>query len=177
VSSLLDRAIQFAATRHDGQVRDGEHALPYICHPIEVVIHLRHVGGVIDETSLAAAVLHDLLEETDTTIEDLEKEFGAAVSELVRQLTRVEPTPEETAGLSNEEIYNLRTARFLTEIQSMSAAAQCIKLADRLSNLREAKRTRSSKKIERYRKQTHRILEIIPRSVNPELWDAVNAEA
>jgi (p)ppGpp synthase/HD superfamily hydrolase len=174
--SKLDTAIRFAAERHEGQWRDGESPMPYITHPVEVLLNLRHVGKVTDEAILLAAVLHDLLEETSTTLEELAELFGERTAELVRQVTRDEPTEAEVAGLSKDEIYELRTARFLEEIKRMSPEAQMVKLADRLSNLRAAKLTRSEKRLKRYRAQTERILEIIPESVNPPLWRAVRAE-
>jgi (p)ppGpp synthase/HD superfamily hydrolase len=58
----------------------------------------------------------------------------------------------------------------------MSPAAQTVKLADRLSNVREGKRTKRNGKLERYLAQTRRILEIVSRDVNPGLWDAIQAE-
>ncbi len=174
--SKLDAAIRFAAERHEGQWRDGEFPLPYITHPVEVLLNLRHVGKVTDEAVLLAAILHDLLEETTTTLAELAELFGDRTAELVRQVTRDEPTEVEVAGLSKDEIYELRTSRFLEEIARMSPDAQMVKLADRLSNLREAKRTRSEGRVERYKVQTKRILKFIPESVNPALWRAVRAE-
>ena len=174
--SKLGTAIRFAAERHEGQWRDGESPMPYITHPVEVLLNLRHVGKVTDEAVLLAAILHDLLEETTTTLAELAELFGDRTAELVRQVTRDEPTEAEVAGLSKDEIYELRTARFLEEIKQMCPEAQMVKLADRLSNLREAKLTRSEKRLKRYQAQTERILEIIPESVNPALWRAVRAE-
>lgn len=174
--TLVDQAIQFAAARHAGQVRDGDFALPYITHPVEVLVNLRHVGRVTDEVMLATAVLHDLLEETNTTYEEILEAFGEDVAGLVQELTRDEPEEDELEGLDKDEIYELRTKRFLLEIERMSDRAQTIKLADRLSNLREAKRTRGEKQIKRYEKQTELILKRIDSSVNPRLWEAVKEQ-
>lgn len=134
---------------------------------------MRYVGGVEDQDLLCAALLHDVLEESDLTEGTLASAFGAPIASLVTEVTRFEP---DTTGLTEEERYELRTQIFLEEIQKMSEKAHVIKLADRLSNLRQARATRPKKKLARYISQTKLILEIIPRSVNPALWDAVLAE-
>lgn len=172
----LDEAIRFAAERHKGQTRDGKAPLPYITHPIEVLTNLRYVGQVTDEDMLVAAVLHDLEEETQTTHEEILAAFGEQVAMLVNELTRVEPLDIEIASLRSEDIYELRTEYLLQGIEEMCDEAKAIKLADRLSNLREAKRTRSEMRVKRYKVQTKRILKLIPESVNPALWRAVRAE-
>lgn len=172
----LDRAILFAAQRHRGQRRDGEHPLPYLTHPIEALGNLRYVGQVTDPKMLVVAVLHDVLEESETTADEVEAHFGPEVRQLVVELTRREPTRSETAGMDKTEIRALRSAILLAEIAEMSPEAQTIKLADRLANLREAKRTRSLAKLERYYVQTREILKIIPKTVNPHLWREIQAE-
>jgi (p)ppGpp synthase/HD superfamily hydrolase len=172
----LDKAIQLAAKWHAGEERDGENPLPYITHPMEVLVNLRYVGGVTDEDMLCAAALHDVLEESDATPEEIAAAVGARVRDLVQELTRREPTKKETAGLTKEEVWQLRADMLLTEIARMSHAAQAVKLADRLSNVREGKRTKLGQKLERYLAHTYLILETVPREVNPALWDAIQAE-
>jgi guanosine-3',5'-bis(diphosphate) 3'-pyrophosphohydrolase len=174
--SKLDEAIQTAAKLHAGQIRDGEHALPYFVHPIEVLLNLRNVGGIYDEDMLIAAVLHDTVEEAGGDLNKLEKQFGKRAAALVRELTREEPTKKETEELTREEVWQLRSSMLLEEIANMSVEAQTIKLADRLCNVREALRTRVGEKLDRYLVQTYAILETIPRELNPPLWDAVAAE-
>lgn len=78
--------------------------------------------------------------------------------------------------MSKAEIWALRSDMLLAEIAQMSPDAQQIKLADRLSNLREGFRTKAGEKLARYIRQSRQILEIIPREVNPGLWDAIEAE-
>jgi (p)ppGpp synthase/HD superfamily hydrolase len=134
---------------------------------------MRYVGLVEDEELLCAALLHDVLEESNVTEQQLSELFGASVAELVAEVTRFEP---DTTGLGEEERYELRTKIFLEEIAKMSERAHTIKLADRLSNLRQARVTRPKKKLARYIEQTKLILDLIPRGVNPALWDAVLAE-
>lgn len=171
---MLHDAVAFATKRHKGQDRDGAHALPYISHPLDVLVRLRYVGGVSDEALLAAAVLHDTIEETDTTLEELQDKFGARVADLVRQVTRREPTADERKGLSKDQLWELRSGMLLAEIeQDMDPDAWQIKLADRLSNLSEAVMTRSKERLDRYLGQTERILAIISRDTNERLWDAL----
>jgi (p)ppGpp synthase/HD superfamily hydrolase len=170
---MISQALAWAVARHAGQFRDGEAALPYACHPIEVAAQLRQIGGVTDEAEIAAAFLHDLIEETDTTLEEIKAEFGPEVAGLVDELTRTEPALEKIAGLTEQEIWQLRSDMLCAEISLMSASAQRIKLSDRLSNLQESERVRKRRKRLRYRQQTERILAIIPRKVNPPLWTAI----
>lgn len=171
--SALHRAVKYAAKKHRGLDRDGAHPLPYITHPLDVANKLRYLANETDETVLAAAVLHDVVEESDATLEDIEERFGTAVKELVRELTRREPTPEETKGLSPDEVWQLRSEWLLEDIRRMSLAAKRIKLADRLSNLEAALATRPPDRLARYQHQTYLILEAIPREACPELWDAI----
>mgnify|MGYP001809868715 FL=1 len=173
MSDLLTKALNWCVQGHAGQFRDGDSALPYACHPVEVATLLRHVGGVADEFDLAAAFLHDLIEETDTSLEEIEAEFGAEVASLVDELTRTEPTLDEIAGLTEQEVWQLRSDMLCAEISLMSPRAQRIKLSDRLSNLQESERVRKKRKRLRYRQQSERILAIIPEQVNPPLWRAI----
>jgi len=172
----LDKAIQLAAKWHSGEERDGENPLPYITHPIEVLVNLRYVGGVTDEDLLCAAALHDVLEETDTTADEIERAVGPRARALVEELTRYEPSEKEREGLSREEIWQLRANLLLEEISRMSADAQQVKLADRLSNVREGKRTKLGEKLNRYLVHTYQVLQTVPREVNPALWDAIRDE-
>ena len=174
--SLLSKAMKFAVEKHDGDYRDGENALPYSTHPFEVCMLLRYVGEVTDENLLCAASLHDVLEETQVTASMITETFGQTISDLVRELTREEPTSDRTAGMTKDEIWQIRADMLLTEITHMSRDAQKIKLADRLANLREAKLTKTGEKLRRYERQSKKILEIIPKSVNPALWKAIASE-
>lgn len=137
---------------------------------------LRYIGGITDEQLLCVAVLHDLLEETEVDAATIETLFGLRTKDLVVELTRKEPTAEQVKGLSKDEIWRLRAGMLLAEISKMSADAQAVKLADRLSNIREAKRTKTGEKLKRYVRQTKKILEIIPKTVNPSLWKAIEVE-
>lgn len=170
-NTLPKRALKFAAKRHKGQKRDGTPPLPYITHPVDVVNILRYEARETDPELLAAGYLHDLLEETETTDPEIDERFGSGVAQLVRELTRTEPSAEVRATLPEQELWELRNQLLLDGIQSMSAEAQRIKLADRVSNLRGAFATRDSVALERYIRQSRMILERIPREVSPTLWD------
>jgi len=176
VYSKLQRAIEFSVQKHLGQERDGEFPLPYITHPFEVLIALRTLGSETDEDMLCAAILHDVVEESAVTFDELFERFGPRTTTLVDELTRRLPSEAELAGLDREAQWQVRSNKLLAEIRAMSPSAQKIKLADRLANVREAKRTRTSKKLERYYGQTRAILEIIPRAVSTPLWDAIRKE-
>jgi len=169
----LDAAIEFAAKAHRGQVRDGESPLPYITHPVDVLANLRYVGGVTDSDMLCAAILHDVVEESRVTLEEIESRFGKRVRGLVEELTRREPTASEIEGMTKDQIWELRANMLLDEIEKMSPTAQAIKLADRLSNIKEAERVKLGKKLKRYREQTVKILKIVPKKVNPGIWEAI----
>jgi guanosine-3',5'-bis(diphosphate) 3'-pyrophosphohydrolase len=171
--SLLHAALAFAAECHKEAVRDGRDSLPYLHHPLDVANILRWEAGITNQEVLCAALLHDTIEEGGAQIAEIQEKFGLRVAELVDELTRTEPSPEETAGKTKEEIYQLRTEMMLKEIRIMSQSAGLIKLADRLSNLREAVLVRTPKKLLRYKEQTRLILQEIPREISPQLWDTL----
>lgn len=118
---LLDDAIIYAATAHGGQRRKYTN-LPYITHPIEVMGIVRTVGHT--EEMLAAAVLHDVVEDTASTLEDLTEAFGSTVSRLVEGLTEVWV---EGNRATRKQAEVLRLAKESAEVQT-------IKLADLISN-------------------------------------------
>jgi len=167
----LHKAVRFAAKAHKKQDRDGKNPLPYVTHPIEVLSLVRYAADVADEDILCAAVLHDIVEETEYDLSDISDRFGPRVAQLVKQLTREEPDP---AGLSEAELAKIRNALMMSEIDHMSNEAKIIKLADRCSNLAAAFHSKSGEKLERYVKQSREILLHIDRKVCPPLWDRIN---
>jgi guanosine-3',5'-bis(diphosphate) 3'-pyrophosphohydrolase len=123
---LVLRALAFAAQRHRDQRRRDGHASPFVNHPIEVVSLLADVGGVSDTTALAAAVLHDVVEDTATTADEIESVFGAAVARIVAEVT-------DDPALPRRERRRLQVVR----AASLSPAARLIKIADKTANLRQ----------------------------------------
>jgi (p)ppGpp synthase/HD superfamily hydrolase len=172
----LSDALRLAAKLHDGQWREGDAPLPYACHVAEVVSLLRWTGGITDPDVLCAGFLHDTVEDCGYSVKRIAKRFGGRVADLVRQVTRAEPPEEQVAGLSNDDRFLVRNRLFMEEISRMDRDAKCIKLADRLSNLREAELTGDGT-LRRYTWQTRRILEAIDREANPALHDELSALA
>lgn len=160
----------WAVELHQGQVRDGDDPLPYVSHCFEVLWILRRIGGVTDERLWIAALLHDAIEDAGATRAQIEKRFGSEVAGFVEQLTRTEPPDEEREGLSADEWFWRRSELLLEEIRAMDPEVRQVKLADRISNLREALDSKPRHKLERYVRQTAAILEAIPRETNPALW-------
>lgn len=86
-TTILFKAVQFAAVKHQTQRRKDVKASPYINHPIEVAHLLAEVGGITDLPTLVAAILHDTIEDTETTPAELEEQFGPTVRTLVEEMT------------------------------------------------------------------------------------------
>src|SRR5690242_21150845 len=85
--ALILRAASFAARKHSGQRRKGAEAEPYINHPLEVARLIADEGGVDDPAVLAAALLHDTVEDTKTTPAELRSTFGEEIAALVAEMT------------------------------------------------------------------------------------------
>lgn len=124
-TELVDRAIVFATRAHAGQVRKGT-AKPYIVHPLEAMSIVATMTE--DQEMLAAAVLHDVVEDTSTTAEDIRREFGDRVATLVAADTN-----------KPKNINDTWRSRKLAAIDRLSAASyECkmVAMGDKLSNLR-----------------------------------------
>ena len=117
-------AAGFAASKHRDQRRKDVEATPYINHPLAVAQLLAKLGGVTDLVTLQAALLHDTIEDTDTTGDELEERFGQAVRRLVEEVT-------DDKSLSQEE----RKCLQILHAPELSPAAKLIKLADKACNL------------------------------------------
>ena len=130
---IFDEAIVFACEKHSGQTRKITGA-PYILHPIEVA---SIVGSMTaDRETLAAAVLHDTVEDTDTTIEEIEEKFGSNVSALVKTETEDKRHDRPAA-----ETWRIRKEESLAELENVNdIRVKMIWLGDKLSNLRSLSR-------------------------------------
>ena len=129
----VKRAVDFAAEAHGDQVRaSGE---PYVIHPIEVAIILLDLQ--LDQDAITAAVLHDVIEDTELTYEDLRQEFGESVATLVEGVTKLKrvklKSKVDRVALDEEQAENLRKM-FLAMVNDVRVVI--IKLADRLHNMR-----------------------------------------
>jgi guanosine-3',5'-bis(diphosphate) 3'-pyrophosphohydrolase len=123
---LLIDALAFAADKHRTQRRKDPEASPYINHPIALARVLSIEGHVRDARVLAAAILHDTLEDTKTTYEELHERFGPAIAAIVREVTDDKTLPtHERKRLQVEHAGDL------------SRRARLVKLADKTANLRD----------------------------------------
>jgi guanosine-3',5'-bis(diphosphate) 3'-pyrophosphohydrolase len=120
------RAATFAARMHRLQRRKDAEASPYINHPIEVAALLAGEGSVTDPVTLMAAVLHDTLEDTETTPDELAAAFGPAIRDLVQEVT-------DDKRLPKAERKALQTAG----APRLSDRAKLIRLADKIANVRD----------------------------------------
>ena len=126
---LLRHAYVFAANRHQGQSRrSGE---PYFNHPLTVAWILAEME--LDEETVAAGLLHDLVEDTPTTVEELEVEFGSEVARLVAALTKM---ADFESSYSSREATEAENFRRLLLASMDDVRVILIKLADRLHNMR-----------------------------------------
>ena len=119
-------ALRFAAEKHRDQRRKGQCASPYINHPIEVAELLVRVGQVDDVALLQAALLHDTVEDTQTTFQELEEQFGTGVRTLVEEVTDDKSLPKDE-----------RKRRQVERAPYLSEGARQIKLADKTCNVRD----------------------------------------
>lgn len=118
------RALGLVAEKHQHQRRKGSTQLPYVNHLIRVIDILWHVGEVRDVSMLLAALLHDTLEDTDTTAGELEALFGAEVLAIVQEVTDDKTLPKAT-----------RKQLQIEHAPHLSNAARLIKLADKIDNV------------------------------------------
>ena len=124
--ALLLKALAFAAHKHRDQRRKDRDASPYINHPIALADVLVNEGGVSDVEVLCAALLHDTVEDTATTHEELVDAFGARVARIVAEVT-------DDKTLSKADRKRLQVER----AAQLSPEAKLVKLADKICNLRD----------------------------------------
>ncbi len=127
-TSLLDRAIVFAVKAHAGTERRGK-GFPYIVHPMEAMEIVSTITA--DQELLAAAVLHDTVEDTEVTEEQIRKEFGERVASIVASES---DTFEE--GVKEEDSWHARKQAAIERLASASMDAKIVALGDKLSNMR-----------------------------------------
>jgi GTP diphosphokinase / guanosine-3',5'-bis(diphosphate) 3'-diphosphatase len=124
--ALLLKALAFAAHKHRDQRRKDPDASPYINHPIALADVLVNEGGVSDVEVLCAALLHDTVEDTATTPQELEEIFGPRIARIVAEVT-------DDKGLAKSERKRLQ----VEHAARLSPEAKLVKLADKICNLRD----------------------------------------
>lgn len=127
-TSILDRAIVFAVNAHQGTERRGK-GFPYIVHPMEAVEIVATM--TTDQELLAAAVLHDTVEDTDVTLDDIRHEFGERVAKLVEEESDV-----FIDGVSEADSWHERKQAAIDRLAQASRDAKMVALGDKLSNAR-----------------------------------------
>jgi len=125
-TAFLLRVVEFASRKHSTQRRKDVAASPYINHPIAVTHVLADAGGIADLLTLMAAVLHDTIEDTDTTPAELEEQFGETVRKLVEEMT-----DDKTLDKA------VRKQRQIERAPKLSRRAKAIKVADKIANVQD----------------------------------------
>ncbi len=120
------RAVHFAAQKHRDQRRKDPEASPYVNHVIDVAETLARVGGVDDASMLQAAILHDTIEDTETSAAEIERVFGQEIQSLVTEMT-------DDRSLPKKERKRLQ----IEHAPHLSPRAKQIKLADKICNIRD----------------------------------------
>ncbi len=124
---LIAKAYRFAAAAHEGQLRrSGE---PYLVHPVAVAVILAELG--LDDVTLAAALLHDAVEDTGATVESVTADFGAEVAAIVDGVTKL-----DRVSFDSREAQQAATMRKMLVAMAADIRVLLIKLADRLHNMR-----------------------------------------
>ncbi len=127
-TELLDRAIIFAVKAHAGTERRGK-GFPYIVHPMEAVEIVATITP--DQELLAAAALHDTVEDTDVTIDQIREEFGERIANLVASESDV-----MIQGVSEEDSWRARKQAAIDRLARAPHDAKIVALGDKLSNMR-----------------------------------------
>ena len=124
--AIILTALEFASIKHRDQRRKDAEASPYINHPIALAKVLSAEGKIIDTKIICAALLHDTIEDTETTAEELQAQFGKAITKIVLEVTDDKNLPK--AERKRLQIEHARHA---------SKPAKLVKLADKICNLQD----------------------------------------
>lgn len=127
---IIIKCVNFAAIKHKNQRRKDPEETPYINHPIGVANILISEAKITDSEVIQAALLHDTVEDTDTTLEEIEKAFGSVVQSIVAEVTDDKSLPKAT-----------RKDLQIIHAPKSSTQAKLVKLADKLYNLRDLEKS------------------------------------
>jgi guanosine-3',5'-bis(diphosphate) 3'-pyrophosphohydrolase len=157
---ILLKAISFASRAHNGQIRkDGK--TPYSSHPFRVTLILSQVFGVKDERILTAGVLHDVVEDTTTDYDDIEKEFGKEIADWVGMLSKDKRMPEEE-----------REAQYFKTLGEAPDEVKLIKLADTLDNIIDSPNAHSAGQSTKTITRSIQYLDLFRNSINDKTSNA-----
>ncbi|OZC12071.1 HD domain protein [Onchocerca flexuosa] len=128
-TSFIIKAVDLAARRHRKQRRKDAMQTPYVNHPIGVAYILTNEGQITDTATIIAAILHDIVEDTKTTDEEIRKMFGDEIADIVKECTVVKSIKRE-----------IRMKSQLEKASKLSYKAKLVQLADKLYNIRDIER-------------------------------------
>jgi guanosine-3',5'-bis(diphosphate) 3'-pyrophosphohydrolase len=124
--SMIMKAANFAAEKHKRQCRNDAGRTPYINHPLAVANILMNEAGIHDEAIIVAALLHDTVEDTEATVEELAREFGLVTSITVMDVSDDKREPKA-----------VRKQQQISHAAKLCDAAKQVKLADKIANMRD----------------------------------------
>ena len=127
-TSLLDRAIIYAVRAHAGTERRGK-GFPYIVHPMEAMAFVATLTS--DQALLAAAALHDVVEDTELTVEDIRAEFGDRIADLVEA-----ESDKFVEGVSESDSWRTRKQAAIDRLAEAPLEVKMVAMGDKLSNMR-----------------------------------------
>ncbi|MBQ9439668.1 MAG: bifunctional (p)ppGpp synthetase/guanosine-3',5'-bis(diphosphate) 3'-pyrophosphohydrolase [Paludibacteraceae bacterium] len=136
-TDLLDRAISFAVKAHHNTERRGK-GFPYIVHPMEAMEIVSSITP--DQELLAAAALHDTIEDTDVTVDDIRREFGDRIASIV-----MDESDKFTEGVSESDSWHERKQAAIERLKNASHDAKIVAMGDKLSNMRAIARDYATK--------------------------------
>ncbi len=143
---IIRQAWQFCLEHHEGQLRaSGE---PYVVHPLEVALVLAEMK--MDSTAIAAGLLHDAVEDTDVTTEDIAQRFGEQVAHIVEGVTKL-----DKIKFANREDHQAENIRKMLLAMVTDVRVVLIKLADRLHNMRTLEHLEPERQNDRPRNPRH----------------------
>ena len=132
--NLINKAIVFATYCHQGDIRKGseENPIPYILHPLEAGVIAASMTCVPEV--IVAAILHDVVEDTSVSLEDIKKEFGSLVGFLVAEQSENKRTDKPA-----EDTWETRKRETIESVKTISKNSKIVMLSDKLSNMRSIK--------------------------------------
>jgi hypothetical protein len=159
--------IEFAADKHRLQTRKNKEKTPYVSHPLGVAYNLMKIGDVRETAVIIGALLHDTVEDTQTTFDEIEKKFGSTIVALVKEVTNDKSLAKEARN----------RLQVINATHKSKGAAQ-IKLADKLYNLKDLAghppEDWSQARIDHYYEWAQSVIDRLPQA-NDKLHEAVEA--